>query len=166
MKRSYLFTEEGEHTRVQLARDIYMCFPFARDSFSVRSSLERPFVRSSMRHFLRRRRRLYPTLRRNIPVTLPRLGSWRPLPSGSFYKVLFFRNAGPTIVFLRYAFAHSYRFLQSGPRYIGTLPIPSFSASDFVLPPRHARLESVFCREFTRSLGYSYVVAALRRLAG
>lgn len=90
----------------------------------------------------------------------------RPLPSGSFYKVLFFRNAGPTIVFLRYAFAHSYRFLQSGPRYIGTLPIPSFSASDFVLPPRHARLESVFCREFTRSLGYSYVVAALRRLAG
>lgn len=72
-----------------------------------------------------------------------------------FCKVLFFRNAGPTIVFPHCALAHSYRFLQSGPRYIGTSPPPSFSASDSVLPPRHVRLESVLRGEFTKSSGYT-----------
>lgn len=84
-----------------------------------------------------------------------KLGSWTPTFRLLFCKVLFFRNAGPTIVFPRCALAHSYRFLQSGPRYIGTPPPPSFSASDSVLPPRHARLESVLRREFTKSPGYT-----------
>jgi len=74
-----------------------------------------------MRPFHRCRRRLYPALRREYPGHAAAARKLRPLPSGSFCKVPFFRNADPTIVFLRRALAHSYRFLQSGPRYIGTL---------------------------------------------
>jgi len=71
-------------------------------------------------------------------------------PSGSFCEVLFFRNAGPTIVFPRRATPPTplpVSFLQSGR--VMLLRTASFSAFDSVLPPRHARLESVLHREFT-----------------
>lgn len=140
-----------------------MCFSFVRDPLSIHSALER-LLRSSRRPLSSASRRLYPVTveptiffsRHGHAAAAHELGKLDPpIFRLLFCKVLFFRNAGPTIVFLRFALAHSYRFLQSGPRYIGTPPSPSFSASDSVLPPRHARLESVLRREFTKNQGYT-----------
>lgn len=136
-----------------------MCFSFVRDPLGARASSSFDEALSSVSHRLSILLRVEPTVSSLDTVTLPRLPSSEARPPSTFRllfcKVLFFRNAGPTIVFPRCALAHSYRFLQSGPRYIGTSPPPPFSASDSALPPRHARLESVLRREFTKSSGYT-----------
>lgn len=125
-----------------------MCFSFVRDPLSVHSALERllrsPFIDEALSSASPR---LYPvtggadgfftrhghTLARKLVPSPPH--TFRLL----FCKILFFRNAGPTIVFPRCALAHSYRFLQSGPRYIGTplhrrLSLPPIPYSLHVTP--------------------------------
>lgn len=138
---------------VRPAREVSTCVFHSFAIFWVRSSVFLVRSRSSARLFLRRRvgySRVTPVPRSSDTVTLPPRARKLDPTARLFCKVLFFRNAGPTIVFPRRAPAPP-SFPSIWPRYIGTPPPPSFSASDSVHPPRQARLESVLRREFTRS---------------
>lgn len=124
-ERRYLFAKG--RTRKGVRRDIYMCFPFVRDLLdalgSSRAPSSLPIIREAFSSATPRR------LQSLYPRAGPFLGHGHRTATESsekldpairlFCKVLFFRNAGPTIVFPRRALALSaytatYRFLQSG----------------------------------------------------
>lgn len=109
-------------------RDIYMCFPFVRDPFGPLGAREVNLSSSSVidEAFSSASRRLYPVRDERTfsplfaTVTLPQLTGSKaglsllpPLSAFLFCKVLFFRNADPTIVFPYVALSPT-RFLQSG----------------------------------------------------
>lgn len=132
-RKTYLFVEGGSVRGCDQC-EVSTCVFHSFAILSVHSALERQGLLltppSSTRPFLRRRVGYIPLETRENTLSFSSrdghaaaaygLGSWDPppptsLPALLFCKVLFFRNAGPTIVFPRCALAHPYRrFLQSG----------------------------------------------------